>query len=87
MDIKFLKQEKNEVEVEVPSLTLVEILRVYLNKDSSVEFAAWKREHYTKSPILKVTTSGKDAKSVFNGAVASVIKELDSIASEFKAMK
>jgi DNA-directed RNA polymerase subunit L len=87
MDIKFLKKEKNEVEVEVPSLTLVEILRVYLNKDSSVEFAAWKREHYTKVPVLKVITKGKDAKSVLNDAVSSIVKDLDSVASEFKAMK
>ena len=87
MDIKFLKDEKNEVEFEINDLTLAEILRVYLNQDSSVSFVAWKREHYTKSPVLKVKTKDKDAKVVIKDAIETISKELDSIASDFKASK
>ncbi|MDP6426336.1 MAG: hypothetical protein QF443_05045, partial [Dehalococcoidia bacterium] len=47
-------------------ITIIELLRVYLNKDSSVNFAAWKREHPTKNPILLVKTSGKTAKKAIN---------------------
>ena len=54
MNINVLNSSKDEIELEVDNLTLVEILRVYLNKDSSVSFAAWKREHPTKNPILLV---------------------------------
>jgi len=87
MEMKFLKEEKNLVEVEIDDLTIVEILRVYLNKDSSVEFAAWKREHYTKNPVLKVVTKGKDAKAVIKDAITSIFKDLDSVLAEFKAVK
>lgn len=87
MEMKFLKQEKNLVEVEFDDLTLVEILRVYLNKSSSVEFAAWKREHYTKNPVLKVITKGKDAKAVLKDAILSISKDLDSVLTEFNSLK
>ncbi len=87
MEIKILRKEKNEIEIELESLTIVEILRVYLNKNPVVTFAAWKREHATMNPILLVKTSGKDAKSVVDEAVKSVLKDLDSVASEFKKLK
>lgn len=87
MEMKFLKKEKNLVEVEFDDLTIVEILRFYLNKDSSVDFAAWKREHYTKNPVLKVITKGKDAKAVIKEAVTSISKDLDSVLTKFKSAK
>ena len=62
MEINILKSSKNKIEIEVENLTIAEILRVYLNKDSSVTFAAWKREHPTKNIILSVETSGKTPK-------------------------
>jgi len=87
MELKFLKTEKNEVEVEFTDLTLIEILRSYLNKDSSVTFAAWKRSHPTENPILKVETKDKDAKTVLNDAVKAIVADLDEAAKEFKALK
>ena len=62
MELEFLKNSKDEIEVRLPNITLVEILRVYLNKDDSVSFAAWKREHPSEKPILKVTTKRKTLK-------------------------
>ncbi|NCN86529.1 hypothetical protein GW932_01745 [archaeon] len=85
MELKFLKEAKDEVEVEFPDLTLVEILRVYLNKDSDVTFAAWKREHYTKKPVLKV--KAKDAKAAIKDAIKAVNADLDSLEKEFKTLK
>lgn len=87
MELKFLTHEKHEVEVEVPNLTLAEILRVYLNKNSNVVFAAWKREHYTKSPVLKVKTKDKDVKVVIKEAVSAITEDLDKVSSDFKALK
>lgn len=87
MEIKFLKEEKNEIEFEIPNLTMAEILRVYLNQDSEVDFVAWKREHYTKNPILKVITRSKDAKTIVKQATESITKDLDSINSDFKNLK
>jgi len=87
MEVKILKNEKEEILVEVDNLTLIELLRVYLNKDSAVIFVAWKREHYTKNPILKVKTKGKTAKKALNDAIALVIKELDKLEADFKKLK
>ena len=87
MEINVLKSSKDEIEVELGSLTIAEILRVYLNKDSSVNFVAWRREHPTKKPVLLVRTKGKTAKKAINDAVNAITKELDKIESDFKKMK
>ena len=62
MELTILKSSKDKVEVELGNLTIAEILRVYLNKDSFVTFTAWKREHPTEKPALLVKTKGKTAK-------------------------
>lgn len=87
MEIKILKESKNEIEAEIGSLTIVELLRVYLNNDSEVTFAAWKREHPSESPIIKIQTKGKTAKKAINDAISVIIKELEKTEKEFKAMK
>ncbi len=87
MEMKVLRNEKDEIEVELGSITIAEILRVYLNKDSGVTFAAWKREHPTKSPILLVKTKGKTAKKAIGDAVNSITKDLDKIEDDFKKLK
>ena len=87
MDIKVLKNSKEEIEVEINSVTIAEILRVYLNKDSTVAFAAWKRKHYTEKPILAVKTKGKAAKKAIDDAVKAITKDLDKTFDDFKKMK
>jgi len=87
MEFNILKSSKDEIEVEVGNLTIAEILRVYLNKDSTVAFVAWKREHPTKNPILKIQTKGKTAKKAINDAVKSIIKDLDNFEKDFLKMK
>jgi DNA-directed RNA polymerase subunit L len=87
MEIKVLKSSKDEVEMQVENLTLAEILRVYLNKDSAVTFAAWKREHPSEKPIMKITVKGKTIKKAVNDAVNSAVKDLEKIEKDFKGMK
>jgi len=87
MEFNIIKSSKDELEMESDSLTVVEILRVYLNKDSGVSFAAWKREHPTKNPVLVVRTKGKTAKKAVNDAINSITKDLDKIEDDFKKMK
>ena len=72
MEVKILKNAKEEIEFQLDSLSLVEILRVYLNKDSSVNFVAWKREHITENPIMLLKTKGKTAKKALNDAISAV---------------
>jgi len=87
MELEILKSSKDEIEVRLGSMTLVEILRVYLNKDPAVSFAAWKREHPSEKPILKVITKGKTAKKAISDAVTAVTKDLDKIEADFKKLK
>jgi DNA-directed RNA polymerase subunit L len=87
MEMNILNESKEELEVEIGSLTMVEILRIYLNKDSSVTFAAWKREHPTKKPILAVKTKGKTPKKAINDAITAITKDLDGIEADFKKLK
>lgn len=85
MDIKILNSEKGSLEIEFGSLTMVEILRVYLNKDSNVTFAAWKREHPTKNPILSV--KGKNPKKSLKDALTAITKDLDKVEKDFSSLK
>ncbi len=76
MEIKILEETKDELEFEIDNLTIAELLRAYLNEDSSVSFAAWKREHPTKNPILRLKVKGKSPKKALSDAVAVITKEL-----------
>ena len=83
--MEILNQDKESIEVQLDNLTLAEILRVYLNKDSDVKFAAWKREHPTKNPILSV--KAKNPKKSIKDAVSEIVKDLDKIEKDFGKMK
>lgn len=87
MDIKILKDEKNELDAEIENVTIAELLRVYLNQDFNVEFAAWKRIHPTEWPILSLKTKGKSAKKAVNDSIAKITKDLDKILGDFKKLK
>lgn len=87
MDVNILKGSKDDMEIELENLTIVELLRVYLNKDSSVTFAAWKRNHPSEKPILAVKTKGKTVKKALNDAIVLITKNLDKFESDFKKMK
>jgi DNA-directed RNA polymerase subunit L len=87
MELNILRDEKEEIEIKIDNLTIAELLRVYLNKDSGVTFAAWKRGHVTENPVLLVKTKGKIAKKAVSDAVSQIIKELNKIETNFKKLK
>ena len=87
MEIKILKDEKNELEVQMDNQTVAEVVRVYLNEDDSVKLGVWKREHYSRPLVLKVITEGKTAKKALSDAIAKVRKDLDKYSDEFKKAK
>ncbi len=84
MEIKILKDEKNKLDVELSSLTIAEVLRVYLNKEGA-KLAVWKREHPTKNPVLHIEAD--NPKKLLKKAIATLEKEIDSIVDEFKKLK
>lgn len=87
MEVKVLKEAKDELTVQFDNLTIAEILRVYLNQDDNVKFAAWRREHPSKPPILNIKTQGKTAKKAFQDAIAKIEKDADKAAAELKKTK
>lgn len=87
MELKILKDEKNELEVEIDNQTVAELVRVYLNEDDSVKLAAWRKDHYSKPLILKIISDGKTAKKALSDAIAKARKDLEKYSEEFKKAK
>jgi len=84
MEINVVRSDKNELEFTIDNLTIAEILRVYLNKDKDVSFAAWNREHPSKPLTILVKTKGKVAKKAVDDAVKALVKDLDGLENDFK---
>lgn len=84
MEIKILKDEKNELEFQIDNQTMAELVTVYLNEDDAVKLGAWRKEHYSKPLVLKVKTEGKTAKKALQDAIAKIQKDLEKYANEFK---
>lgn len=84
MEIKILKEEKKEMDLEIASLTLAELLRSYLNKEGAT-LAVWKRDHPSKNPVLHIESD--NPKKLVQKAISAVEKDLESIQEEFKKAK
>ncbi len=87
MESKILKDTKEELQIQVNHLTIVEILRHYLNQDANVKFAAWRREHPSKPPVLAIKTTGKTAKKALQDAILKLEKDASKLLTEFKKAK
>ncbi|MFA4960063.1 MAG: hypothetical protein WC548_00165 [Candidatus Pacearchaeota archaeon] len=84
MEIKILKDEKTELDIELGSLTIAEVLRAYLNKNDA-KIATWRRDHPSKNPILHIESD--NAKKTLKDAIAQLEKEIDSAIDSFKKLK
>ena len=84
MEITILNDEKNTLDIEIGSLTMAEVLRVYAN-NSGAKIAAWKREHPTKNPVLHI--EGDNPKKILKAAINTLEKEIDKATEEFKKFK
>jgi DNA-directed RNA polymerase subunit L len=84
MEIKIINDEKTMLDIEIDSLTIAEVLRVYLNNEGA-KLAAWKREHPTKNPILHIEAD--NPKSLLKKAISSLEKDIDKTVSEFSKLK
>ena len=87
MEVKIIKDEKNELEVQLDNQTVAELVRVYLNQDDNVKLGAWKREHYSKPVVLRIEAEGKSAKKALQDAISKAQKDLKKYADEFKKAK
>lgn len=87
MEINILKDEKNELEVQLNNQTIAELVRIYLNQDDSVKLGVWKKSHYSKPVVLKIKTESKSAKKALHDAIAKIQKDLKKYSDEFKKAK
>jgi len=83
MEVEIIKSEKEDLEVKVDSVTVAEILRVYLN-EQGVKFAVWRKEHPTKPIVFKIQTSGKTSKKAISEAVSAIKKDAAKISTVLK---
>lgn len=84
VELKILKEEKDEMDIEISNLTIAELLRVYVNKEGP-DMVAWKRDHPTKNPVLHIEAA--NPKKLVKKAIEAIEKELDNISNEFKKAK
>lgn len=84
MEVKVLKNEKDYMEVEIDNLTIAELLRNQLWKNSAVEAAAWRREHPSKNPVLIIKVKEGTARRALIDCIERVQKINGKILEEFK---
>lgn len=82
MHVEVVRSEKHEVELNLDNSTVAEILRVYLN-EAGIDFAAWKKEHYSK-PIVMLIKSESNLKKQVSDAIAAIEKDLDQVRAVVK---
>ncbi len=82
MQVSVVSEDKHEAELQLDSVTIAEILRVYVH-EQGVEFAAWRREHPSKPVLFKIKSAGSVSK-VVGDAVAAISKELQHLRSGCK---
>ena len=84
MEIKIIKEEKNSIDVQIDNLTIVELLRTYLNNEGA-KLAVWRREHPSKPAVLHIEAD--NPKKLLQKAISSIEKDLDKVTDDFKKMK
>lgn len=84
MEIKVLSEDKKSMDIEVDNLTVVELMRVYLNKEGA-KMAAWRRDHPSKNPILHI--EAENPRKLVQKTIEAIQKELSSIEADFKKLK
>ena len=84
MEVKVIKNEKDNLLIEVDNQTVAEILRIYLNEDEAVTMAAWKRAHPDKPVVFEIKTKGKSAKKALEDAASAIEKDTEKYLDEFK---
>jgi DNA-directed RNA polymerase subunit L len=85
--IKLIKQDKDELQLEIDNLTIAELLRNYLWQDSATVLASWQKDHPSKNPILVLKTKGKSPKKVLQDTMGKIQNLNAKILSEFKKTK
>lgn len=79
MEIEVISESKSEATVNLDSVTIAEVIRVYLGENGA-DFAAWRREHPSKPVLLKIS-SAKGVSKAVSDSVAAIKKDCDKLAA------
>lgn len=77
MEVSIIQEDKHEVTLSIDSITIAEVLRVYL-VEAGADFAAWRREHPSKPAVFRITSEKGVAKTV-SAAVSALKKDCDAL--------
>ena len=77
MEITIDLPSKSEATITLSSVTVAEILRVYLY-EQGVEFAAWKKDHYSK-PVTMTVRHAAGVEKLVKQAVVAVQKDAEAM--------
>ena len=90
MEIKILKDEKDELQVEFSEIDegFLNLIKNAVWQQSGVEFAGFNIDHpETGKPIFIIKSKGKKTKDIWNSALESVSEELEKFGKELKKLK
>lgn len=78
MHITLTLSSKSEATLSLDNVTVAEALRAYLY-EQGVDFAAWKKEHYSK-PVTMTIRHAAGVEKVVKQAVVAVQKDTEAMA-------
>jgi DNA-directed RNA polymerase subunit L len=87
MEVKILKNEKTELEVEFvgADTSIPQLLVARLNEDKSVEFAGFKKDHpLVGNPRIFLKTKKKEPAALLLEKLEEIKGEVESLKKEFK---
>ena len=82
MEVSIIKEDKHEVTLSIDSITVAEVLRVYL-VEAGADFAAWRREHPSKPAVFRIASEKGVAKTM-SVAINALKKDCDALRAVMK---
>lgn len=83
MNVEIVSEEKNSIELHVDNLTIVEVLRNYMDSNG-VDFVAWRKEHPSKPLVFKASVLEGTVKKSISEGISSIRKDLELVEKSLK---
>lgn len=90
MELKILKDEKDELQIEFAETDegFLNLIKNAVWQQSGVESAGFRIEHpETSKPVFIIKSKSKKAKDIWNSALETVSGELEKFGKELKKLK
>jgi DNA-directed RNA polymerase subunit L len=90
MEYEILKEETHEMQIQFSEIDhgFLNMIKEAVWQQSGVEMASFRIEHPEVSkPLFILKTKGKDAKKIWNSALAAIDEQLEKLSKELKKLK